>query len=398
MLMSLAGIVFGVGFFIVTQAQTTGFENFFIRTILGTEGAVRVQDRLVDTLRAMAVRDEDTDTEIFISHADAATVIDGLEDTSRLIEGVKEFPQVIAVSEVLRGQAVMRTASRIRSIQPYGIVIDDHIGATNIANQIRLGDLQDFRNTPNGLLIGRTLATRMDVAPGDTVIIEAMGQTLRYRISAIFETGVREIDLNRVFIHLSEARSLLRRPSGSSFLIVNIENPEDAPDLSRHMMSVLNHHVVSWQEREAVWIEVFRALRVSSAITVSTIILISGLGMFNTLVMIVMEKNREIAILRSMGYSRSDISRIFLWQGGIVLFLGTLLGWLFGALVTWGVSRLPIRITGIFTADSFIVNWDFNHYLAAAVVAVVVVMTASYFPARRAARLEPGSVIRGSSS
>src|SRR5690606_24733948 len=175
-------------------------------------------------------------------------------------------------------------------------------------------------------------------------------------------------------------------------------DPQDAPIVASHMKQVLGHWVASWQERERAWIEVFLALRVSSAITVSIIILISGLGMFNTLVMIVMEKNREIAILRSMGYTRRDIASIFLWQGFIVLFTGTILGWIFGAGLTLLISKMPIRIRGIFSTDNFVVNCDMNHYHAAALVAAVVVMIARYFPARRAARLEPGAIIRGSCS
>jgi lipoprotein-releasing system permease protein len=74
-----------------------------------------------------------------------------------------------------------------------------------------------------------------------------------------------------------------------------------------------------------------------------------------------------------------------------------ILGWIFGAAVTYGVSRLPIRIRGIFSTDSFVVAWSVWHYLAAAATACVVVMLASFIPARRAARLEPGDVIRGTS-
>ena len=109
----------------------------------------------------------------------------------------------------------------------------------------------------------------------------------------------------------------------------------------------------------------FRALRMSTAITVSVFTLIAGLAMFNTLAMIVMEKTKEIAILRSMGYTRQDISRIFLWQAAIVLMLGTVAGWVLGAVVTYAISNFPIRIRGIFAADTFIVNWSIWHYVAA---------------------------------
>ena len=163
------------------------------------------------------------------------------------------------------------------------------------------------------------------------------------------------------------------------------------------MEQVLRHSVKPWQEREKTWLAVFRALRISTMITVSVFTLIASLAMFNTLAMIVMEKTKEIAILRSMGYTRSDISRIFLLQGGIVLVVGTVLGWIFGAGVTYAVSQLPIRIRGIFTTDSFVVAWSIWHYVAASATATIVVVVASLIPARRAARLEPGDIIRGTS-
>jgi lipoprotein-releasing system permease protein len=99
--------------------------------------------------------------------------------------------------------------------------------------------------------------------------------------------------------------------------------------------------------------------------------------------------------LRSMGYTRQDISRIFLWQAVIVLLIGTILGGIVGAVVTYAVSQVRISIRGIFATDTFIVAWSVWHYVAAVSTAVVMVMVASLWPARRAAKLEPGDVIRG---
>ncbi len=117
--------------------------------------------------------------------------------------------------------------------------------------------------------------------------------------------------------------------------------------------------------------------------------------MFNTLAMIVMEKTKEIAILRSMGYTRQDISRIFLWQAAIVLMLGTIAGWALGAGVTYGISKIPLHIRGIFAMNTYTVSWSIWHYVSATVISILMVMAASLIPARRAARLEPGDVIRG---
>ena len=233
---------------------------------------------------------------------------------------------------------------------------------------------------------------------GDNVLIWAKGENHQMRVSAIYETGVSDIDKIWIFTHLDQARTLLKKPFGVSFLQVNLRDKNRAPDNALHMRSVLGHSVESWQERENVWLDVFWALRLSSAITVSTIIIISGLGMFNTLAIIVMEKSREIAILRSIGYSRNDIAHVFIIQGMIIYVIGTTAGLLLGAAMTYTVSALPIRIRGIFTTDHFIVNWSFWHYAAAAITALIVVLIASYIPARKASRLEPAVIIRGTGS
>ena len=138
----------------------------------------------------------------------------------------------------------------------------------------------------------------------------------------------------------------------------------------------------------------FKALRVSSGITVSCILLLSGLGIFNVFAILVIEKTRDIAILRSIGFSRSDVSAIFLWQGAIVLTAGILLGSLVALIGTYLISIVPLRIRGIFSTDSFVVNWDVSHYIWASSIALIFVSIATWIPARRASHIEPAKIIR----
>src|SRR5207247_987857 len=114
--------------------------------------------------------------------------------------------------------------------------------------------------------------------------------------------------------------------------------------------------------------------------------LLAGFGIFNVLTMSVLAKIKEIAILRSMGYRRMDISLIFLWQGALIAAAGSLLGCLLGALMTWGVSHIPIRLRGLLYTNYFLVTWDWRHYVFATLLAILAVFIASYVPARRAAR------------
>ncbi len=393
MLMSLSCIVLGVGLFVVTQATTSGFEQFFIRTILGTNGAIMIEDRLQDTMRVVEAGGGSGFK--IAMRSEGKKYIEGIEEPKMLVDAVKRFENVAAVSEVLRGSVDIRSSFKRESVRVYGINIDDHVHVSDLASQIVQGSLDDFRSKPTGTLLGKEMADRLQLAVGDPFILEVGEEKRRYRVSAIYETGVSDIDRVRVYLSMSEARSLLKKPTGASFLQINLYDKDQAQEDAWHMESVLQYRAASWQEREKTWLEVFRALRISTAITVSVFTLIAGLAMFNTLAMIVMEKTKEIAILRSMGYTRQDISGIFLWQAAIVLMIGTVAGWIVGAAVTYGISNLQIRIRGIFAMDTFVVNWSIWHYVAATTTAVVMVMAASLIPARRAARLEPGDVIRG---
>ncbi len=398
MAMTLCGIVFGVGFFIVTQAQTSGFQRFFIRTILGTSGAIRIEDRFQDTIESAVASGEGGRASSFRVRTDAGHYVEGVDFPDKLREALAPFDDITGISEVVSGRGAIRSGFREQSMRLFGIRLEDHLAVSDLGRQIIFGDLQDFATDPNAVIIGADLAKRLNARPGDTLTLETGGHTGQYRLAAIFESGVRDIDKQYVYLDLSEARSLMEKPFGGAFLQISLSDPDRAPELVVQMEETLRHSAMSWQEREKVWLDVFKALRFSSAITVSTIILLAGLGMFNTLAMMVMEKTREIAILRSMGYERKDVAQVFLWQGAIILVAGTVLGWALGALATWGISRVPLRIRGIFATDHFVVNWDPAHYVVAAIVATVVVMLASTIPARRAARLEPGAIIRGSAA
>jgi len=395
MLMSLSCIVLGVGLFIVTQATTSGFEDFFIKTILGTNGAIRIEDRFQDTIKSMEAGGGGSGSSFQVEQKEGRKYIEGVEEPRLLVEALLQFRNVAGVSEVVTGTAILRSSFKSDTIKIYGIELDKHLMVSELGRQIVQGQIDDFRIAPAGTLIGKVIAERLHLGVGDSFILESSDQARRYRVSAVYETGVSDIDKERVYLHLPEARSQLKKTTGASFIQVSLHNNDRANEDAAQMEEVLRHGAKSWQVREKTWLEVFRTLRISSGITVSVFTLIAGLAMFNTLAMIVMEKTKEIAILRSMGYTREDISSIFVWQATVVLTIGTVLGWILGATVTYIVSHTPTHIRGIFATDTYVVQWSIWHYVAATLTAIVMVMVASLVPARRAARLEPGDIIRG---
>jgi|TARA_B110000495_G_scaffold59400_1_gene50438 lipoprotein-releasing system permease protein len=398
MLMSLVGIVFGVAFFILTQAQTSGFQGFFVETILGTNGAIRVQDRFQSTVTSMIASADSDGTQVEIALREGQRYIPGIQQPQSVLEALRGFETVTAATPVLRGNATLRSGFRTERGRIHGIELNSYVEVTELRSQVTAADLAEFERTSDGILIGSELARRLSIQAGDPVFIDAGGlNQVRYRVCGIFTTGIVQIDRYHFYAHMRSVRSVLGEWDDVTYVQALIRDPERATIVARHLEETLGHSVASWQERERSWLEVFRALRFSSAISMSSIILIAGLGMFNTLAIIVMERAREIAILRSIGYTRGDIARIFLYQGFIIYVFGWLLGCLTGAGLTALIESLPIRIRGIFSTDHFIMHWAWSHYVWAGVVTALVVFTASLLPARRAAQIEPGVVIRGAS-
>jgi lipoprotein-releasing system permease protein len=393
MLMSLSCTVLGIGLFIVTQATTSGFKKFFIATIIGTDGAMRIEDKIQNMRWFMSAGGG---SDFDLRQREGRKYIEGVEEPGRLLDALREFPNVSGISPVLRGNVLVRSSFKNDTAEVYGIELDEHLKVSAIGRQVADGTIDDFRNTPSGALVGRELADRLQLELGDSILVEHQGRRPHsFRVAAIFQTGVSAIDRKRIFIHMVDARSLLQKPTGLSFIQLNLFDINRAPADAEQIEEVLAHSANPWQVREKSWLEAFGALSISSAITVSVFTLIAGLAMFNTLAMIVLEKTKDIAILRSMGYERSDITQIFIWQAFIVLAIGTVLGSFFGWAGTVIVSKIPIDITGIFATKHFLVDLSPWHFVQAVATAIVTVMIASLIPARRAARLEPGDIVRG---
>jgi lipoprotein-releasing system permease protein len=390
LLLSLAGVVFGVAIFICTQAQTQGFAKFFIDSTLGTNGALDVRSRFRPPSRLPVPPKNKTD-----AHRGD---FEGINDASAIMRVSRQFSNVVSCSPVLRGTLNARAGFENATVELFGIDPRLHAKTTDLANQLVEGNFDDFRNNPNSAIAGSQLSETLGLKVGDTVqLLPPGGEYRRLVVAAIARSGVGSIDGTRIYSHARVAQTLLRKPYPASIIIYKLRDPDRAPALARHFEALFQHEAESWQKRSEGTLQLFMTLQVSSAITVSLIILLAGFGIFNVLTMTVLSKVKEIAILRSMGYRRIDISAIFLWQGATVATAGSVIGCIFGALMTWGVSHIPIQIRGLLHANHFLVAWDWRHYVWATLLATVAVTLASYVPARRAAELPPVATLRGSS-
>ncbi len=391
----MLGVIFGVAFFILTQAQTQGFERYFIKTILGTSGAITIADRF----QARYTGFDNTEGADFVatSGQKRRKYYDGITDANEIMRITRQFSNVIACAPVVQGNMAVYNDFQSEIVQLQGIQLADHLKVTALRDQIIAGNLDDFRTNPNTIILGSLLAEKLQVNAGESVrMTDADGESRTYNVAALARSGVNAVDEKRAYVDLRTAQRLLDKPQQVSSIIISLRDPDRAPALATHLEKLFTHRARAWQDRERGNLQVFTTLRLSAGITVSLIILLAGFGIFNILTMSVLDKVREIAILRSMGYRRADISAMFLWQGIVIATAGSLLGAGFGALLTYGVSNIPIKVRGILYTDSFIVHWSLSHYIFASCIAFVSVLIASYFPARRAANLPPVDTLRGS--
>jgi lipoprotein-releasing system permease protein len=392
LLLSLSGVVFGVAIFICTQAQTQGFSSYFIDSTIGSNGALVVRSRFRPRYEPLAVSAKGEE------RVGRRLYFEGITNANEIMRVSRQFSNVVSCSAILRGTVSARAGFENATVDLFGIDPALHAQTTDILRKLVAGNYDDFRNNTSSIIIGSRLAEDLlQVGVGDTVqLLAPNGEYWRFSVAAIARAGIGPIDSTRVYVHDRIAQALLQQPSGASIIIYKLRDPDRAPALAEHFEALFQHGATSWQDREESTLQLFLTLRMSVAITTSLIILLAGFGIFNVLTMSVLAKIKEIAILRSMGYRRIDVSSIFLWQGALIAAAGSLLGCLLGALMTWGVSHIPIRLRGLLYTNYFLVTWDWRHYVFATLLALLAVFIASYVPARRAAELPPVVTIRGS--
>ncbi len=392
LLLSLSGVVFGVAIFICTQAQTQGLSRYFIESNIGSNGALVVRSRFRPRYEPLMVAAKNSK-----ASTSRRLYFEGITNPNEIMRVSRQFPDVVSCSPVLRGNVSARAGFENATVDLYGIDPALHARTTDILRQLIDGRFDDFRNNTSAIIIGSRLAELLQTSVGDTVqLLAPNGEYWRFSVAAIARAGIGSIDSTRIYSHAKIAQALLQQPSGASMIIYKLRDRNRAPVLASRFETLFQHNALSWQEREESTLQLFLTLRMSVAITVSLIILLAGFGIFNVLTMSVLAKIKEIAILRSMGYRRTDISAIFLWQGALIAAAGSVLGCLLGALMTWGVSHIPIRLRGLLYTNYFLVTWDWRHYAFATLLALLAVFIASYVPARRAAELPPVVTIRGS--
>ena len=237
MLMSLSGIIFGVSFFVITQAQTSGFQEYFIKTILGTNGAIRISDRFQDMEGTVRKLSQNGNNIYKFQDRESTKYVEGIDYPDKIRNALAAIPSVNGISEIFEDNAILLTKSRRQSIQFHGIKILNHLLASDLKAQIVQGSISNFLSDKMGIIIGNRIAERLNLKVNDRVNIVGKLENFQLRVSGIFESGISDIDKKRCYISLPTARSLSGKRFGGSIFQVGITAPEKAPQIAAQIHS-----------------------------------------------------------------------------------------------------------------------------------------------------------------
>ena len=384
---SFTGIMLGVATLIIVMAVMTGFRAELLSRILGINGHLIMQpmDRPLD---------------------DYATLIPRID----AIPGVKFAIPVVEGQALVQGNIGAGTGALVRGLREQDL---DKLKL--VSGNIKQGTLKGFDQS-GGVAIGTRMAENLGLSVGDTLrIISPDGDVTpfgvnprvkAYKVVAIFEIGMSEYDSSIVMMPLSEAQLFFNQEGKVQSLEIFVDNPDNVDALRAPIEKVAARQLslVDWRQRNHTFFSALEVERNVMFMILTLIVLVAALNIISGLIMLVKDKGRDIAILRTMGATRGAILRIFLMTGAAIGTAGTLAGVILGVVVCLNIERLRdffswLSGTTLFNPELYFLSqlparMDMGETLSVIGMALGLSFLATIFPAWRAARLDPVEALR----
>jgi lipoprotein-releasing system permease protein len=380
-LISTLGVMVGVTALIIALALMTGLQGELRSRILGATAHVYVSKP------------------------------GGLGDYHAEVARLKRVPGVVGAAPAILGKALVRNERGEQFVSLKGIdpalepsVTD--VGKSMVEGSVAALDAPAAGDEPPGILLGADLAKALELHVGDSVSVLTpegtlspmgiMPRTRRLKVAGIFRLGLYEFDATYGFVSLPLAARLLDR--NPDLIELRVQNFYDAPVIARSLASTLgpDYWVQDWADMNkslysALWLE-----KMAISITIGLIVMVAALNIIASLVLLVMEKSRDIAILKTMGASSRAVMTIFMLQGLIIGLVGTAAGAGLGTGLAWVLNeyrliRIPADVYQVSYVPFVILPGDFTVVIGAA---VLICFLATLYPSRQAARLEPVAALR----
>ena len=384
-LLIIVGVAAGVAVVAYISALITGLQRNTLEKTLGAQAHVSVSpldERVTPALPPQAGTVRWSDTQ---ARAQRLQTITNWQAIATLLA---QRPGVAAVSPMTSGAALAQRGEATRAIALSGVELSRYDRIVNLKAKLVAGQLT---LSPGEAIIGQTLAEDLGVRVGDriTVVINERRETVR--LTGLVDLGIKDLNRRMVLVPLRSAQTLLNLPGGVTQIDLRLDDVWTAQTLAQGLARELPNKVESWQEANAQLVSALRAQSVSTAVIRTVVMLVVVLGIASVLVVSVVQKQREIGILRAMGTTRGQILRVFLLQGVLVAALGSLLGVLLAAGLIAGFTAFVKGSDGL---PLFAITLPPAMALQIVLVTSVAGVLAAVAPARRAAYMDPAQAIR----
>jgi len=382
-LISVGGILIGVTALDFILSMMNGFEKEVRSRIIGTTAHVSV----------------------------FSTYNEGIQNYPDLIPGIKEVGHVVEVAPYIYYKAAIASKTGSDGIVVRGIDPEKEILVTDLKRNLRAGSLylEPEGDELPGILLGATLVDRLGVELGDNVVLFSLKEgslttgwsqpkASKLKLRGIFETGMYEYDASLAYISLSTAQKLFNMGSKVTGLHVKLDNLYQAEKVAKELEEKLGYHyyALDWMHMHKNLFSWMALEKYAMFIVLSLIVAVAAFNIISTLIMVVIEKRKDIGILKSMGCTNASVMKIFMFEGLVVGAVGVVLGSVFGYLLCWiqksfNIISLPSEIYFI---SSLPVDMRPLDFILVASAAMLLTFLATVYPARRAAQLSPVEAIR----
>jgi lipoprotein-releasing system permease protein len=380
-IISVGGVAIGVLALIIVLSVMNGFESEVIGRIVGTSAHVLVRQP------------------------------DGIQGYAQVADEVNGVPGVEAVSPFVFGKAMVISREATDAVIIRGVDLESESRVTDVRDYITPAGFS-FERADSGLpriIVGSELAYSLRIAMGDTLLVargdidvdSPLGITptfSRFRVAGFFDSGMYEYDASFSYLSLAEAQRFFSLGDRVTGLTVRVDAMEKAPVIGRAISAVLGsgYQVTDWIHMNRnlfTWMKMEKKVMFT---ILTLIIIVAAFNIASTLIMVVLQRTRDIGILKSMGATSGAVMRIFMLHGLVIGAIGTVIGTAGGIILALVLDRYRlIRLPGdVYFIDSVPVHLHAADVVSVAVVAVVICFVATIYPARQAARLLPVEAIR----
>lgn len=394
-IVSLMGIVLGVAFFLAISSIMQGSEDDFIKRLVDNSPHITVSDEFRNPRTQPAEKLFGQSGVVAVHGVKPLTETRGIRNYHEAMAFLKTLPDVSA-SPVMVGEGIITFAGQESGVTLNGMIPEEIDRVSTIRNYMTEGSLDRLISDPDGILIGVTLAKNLALSLNDTISISTQGGQVRtFKIVGIFKTGRGNYDRGQIFMNLKRAQSMLGRINRINGILIKLDDPNKALTRAADIEKVILYKSESWQESSE---DLMNTLAIRNRImytVVSAVLLVAAFGIYNVISTVVMEKHKDIAILKSMGFPGFDIRVIFLIQGLLLGLAGNLAGLPLGVAFMKGLAKIQFRPPGSTEVIAMPISWDIRQFLIAAAFAMCAALLASYLPARKASKVEPVDILRG---